>query len=522
MKKILSILVILMVTGTLVFAGGGGQDRAAGGVPTVNVSVFDRGTDGGRSDPTNNNYTQWIQERVLRELNINIVFTAIPRAAETTMLNNMMAAGNPPDICKTYDQALITNFRDLGGLFDMAPHMSLMPDLDAFLGEDPMLPGRRLIQRSRDPQTGQIFSIPGRRMNQARINTFIRKDWLDILGLPLPNTTMEFYNAMVAFRDRNPGRVDRVLPIVSGRNIQWHLGNLFESFIDPNISMRDEWVNTVVDRRFLLPGYKEGVRFANRMYNEGLIDRDFPLFASDVEPIARIMAGNAGSYQANFDQVFRDSPGALQNLQANIPSAELVAIDPFRHPSGGRTIKYLYDAAGVYLFIPRSSRVPQEAMRYMNWLGIREVNNFLQLGPEGIAWDMVDGVPLVKPAPGLWIHNSPQNIDYTLPVNGLDLGDEALTMRGLANSYTVHPQLIVDAYFLSIRDARPLPVIPVTLTAAGPYQQTLIDMGEELMAQAIAAPAAQFDRVWDDGIRAWLAAGAETIRQERAQRFIQP
>ncbi|GHT65560.1 hypothetical protein FACS1894110_07740 [Spirochaetia bacterium] len=503
-------------------AGGSG----AGGPPLeISVEVFNRGTDGGRSDPTKNNYSDWIAEKLLKEENIKITFISIPRSDETQSLNNMMAAGNPPDICLTYDLNLIANFRDLGGLYDMAPNIEkLMPDLDRFLGEDPMLPGRRFVLRSREAATGAVYSIPARRMNTARINTFIRKDWLDKLGLPLPKTTDEFYQALKAFKEKDPGNVgkDRVIGMTSsGKGARWNFGNLVDSFIDPNLSIKDEWVNTVVDRSYLLPGYKDGVRFLNKMYNEGLIDRDFPLYPNDDEPFARLKSGVAASYQHNYDQVFRDSPGVLRDLQANVPGAELVVIDPFHHPSG-KTVKYAYDAAGVYFFIPKTAKNPEAAMRYINWLSRFENTNYLQLGPEGIAYDLVNGIPKVKPAPGLWIQNSPQNIDYTISINGLELGDPAKNMQALANSYNCDPQLIFDAYELSLKNARPLPVIPVVLSAAGPVQQTLLDQGDVLMAQAITAPAAQFDKVWDDGIANWLRSGAETVRAERAAKFIAP
>ena len=527
-------IVLALLGGLLVLALGGckkqaqgeaGGDAKGGPPQEVFVEVFNRGTDGGRSDPTKNNYTDWIQEKALKEENIKVTFVSIPRSDETAALNNMMAAGNPPDICLTYSQGIITNFRDLGGLYDMAPHIeALMSDLDKFLGEDPMLPGRRFILRSKEPGSGAVYSIPARRMNTARINAFIRKDWLDKLGLPLPKTTQEFYDALVAFKEKDPGGVgkDRVIPFTAaGFNAYWHFGNLADSFIDPDLSIKDMWVNTVVARYFLLPGYKEGIRYINKMYNAGLVDRDFPLYRSDNDPVNKLKSGVAGSMLHNYDFVYRDSPGVLRDLQANVPGAELVAIDPFHHPSG-KTVKFSYDAAGVYFFIPKTAKYPEAAMRYVNWLSQFENTNFLQLGPEGIGYDLVEGIPKVKPAPGLWIQNSPQNIDYTIPINGLDLGDSSKNMQALANSYNCDPRLIFDAYEFSLKNARPLPVIPVVLSAEGPVQQTLVDLGDRLMADAITSTPNQFDQVWENGIRNWLESGAETVRQERAEKFIEP
>jgi putative aldouronate transport system substrate-binding protein len=65
-------------------------------------------------------------------------------------------------------------------------------------------------------------------------------------------------------------------------------------------------------------------------------------------------------------------------------------------------------------------------------------------------------------------------------------------------------------------------VIPVTLTAAGPYVQTLTDLGDQWMTEAIMCPPTQFDAVWENGRKNWLAAGAQVIIDERASKFKEP
>jgi putative aldouronate transport system substrate-binding protein len=521
-KRIVMGMLVIMASSVFVFANGqsAGSSAATGRPAEITVEVFDRGTDGGRTSPANNNWTKWIQEKILKEENIKVTFIPIPRTEEIPGLTNLMAAGNPPDICLTYTEAFAAQCRDLGGLFDMAPYAeALLPDLKKFLGPDAALPGRDLMYRYR--VDGKMFYIPARRANVAMRGTFIRKDWLDKLGLGLPKTTQEFYAALKAFKEKDPGGVgqSKVIPITSNRGTWWQFGNLVESFVDANLSDRDRWINTIVTRNFLYPGYKEGVRLLNKMYNEGLIDPDFPLQAADDPVWNRIKSGQVGAYSHNWDQVYRDSPGMLQELQKNVPGAELVPIDPFAN-SRGVTYKDANDAAGVLYFIPASSKNPQAAMRYLNWLSRDENRLFLQIGPEGITHDMVNGIPRLKAATGPWIQNSPQNIDYTLMINGLDLGDPAKSVQALAFSYTVDPKLITEAYEKSMINAKPLPVVPdVVLTAAGPYVQTLQDKGDVLMARTITCPVDQFDRVWDAGIADWLASGAQVIRDERAAKY---
>ena len=99
---------------------------------------------------------------------------------------------------------------------------------------------------------------------------------------------------------------------------------------------------------------------------------------------------------------------------------------------------------------------------------------------------MVDGIPKIIAAEGEKIMNSQQNIDYTIMINGLDVGDEEKNAKALAFSYPVEPDLIVKAYE-DTRNGRSAIVIPVILSAAGPYTQTLIDKGNELMAKSVTA-----------------------------------
>jgi putative aldouronate transport system substrate-binding protein len=487
----------------------------------ITVEIFDRGTDGGKTDPTNNFYTDWIKAQVLEELNIGVTFVAVSRWEETDQLNNLMAAGTAPDVCLTYSGDLIANYRDLGGLADLAPYIdSHLPDLNEFLGPDLALSGRQMIMRNMNTDTGEVFSIPARRMNVAQAGTFIRKDWLDKLGLPLPTTTEEYHDALKAFKEQDPGGVgaNNVVPFTMTSDVRYRAMNILESFVDPNLTIEERWVNTVIDRYYLLPGYKEGVRFLNTMYNEGLIDNQFALYKDDTDSDNLIKSGVVGSFIHNWDQAYRDTPGLLRDLTENVPDAEIVSIDPFIN-SEGKSVKGLYDSAGVNFFIPANSENVEGALRYVNWLSRFENRYYLQTGDEGVTHDMVDGVPQLKVAENEKIMNSAQNIDYTIMINGLDVGDESKNAKALAGSYAVDNELIVKAYEDAIRNGRPSIVIPVTLSAAGPYTQTLTDKGNELLSTAVTASPADFDKVWDDGIADWRANGADEIIAERQARY---
>ncbi|MDR2397387.1 MAG: extracellular solute-binding protein [Spirochaetaceae bacterium] len=523
--KMIVALFALCIAVALVACKKGSADRAGKTVTAATVSltveVFDRGTDGGKTSPRDNEWTRWIQEQFLKDQGIALEFIPIPRWEETVAINNLMAAGTPPDICLTYTQELVAQYRDLGGLFDMGPYMdsSMLSDLKAFLGPDPALPGRDLIRRFEDPETKAVYTIPARRMNTANRNMFIRKDWLDKLGLPVPQTLEAFYEVLQAFKENAPGGPGQpIIPFGMGNNLAYEVLPMGYAFIDPALNLKDRWVNLVVDRHFLLPGYKEGVRFMNRMYNDGLIDPNFVLIKSEEERWNPVRAGAVGAFASDWDKIYRENDHIFSDLQKNVPEAELIAFDPITGPDGV-TRKLKYDSAGVFIFIPKTAKNPEAALRYINWLARYENYHFLQIGREGINHDLIEGVPKLKIAQGPWIQNSPQNIDYTLTINGLDLGDPELTLRGLARGYPWPPTMIEKAYSIAMTNAMSDPIIPVSLSAAGAYTQTLIDKGNALLAQAITGKPADFDRVWEAGIQDWLDSGAQAIIDEREAKF---
>ena len=66
MKKFVVLLAVIIAV-LILFNGCNRASGNAGGLPVVRVIVYDRGTDGGKTDPTNNRWTDWIKQKVLED-----------------------------------------------------------------------------------------------------------------------------------------------------------------------------------------------------------------------------------------------------------------------------------------------------------------------------------------------------------------------------------------------------------------------------------------------------------------------
>ncbi|MDR0321961.1 MAG: extracellular solute-binding protein [Treponema sp.] len=522
-KKLLSALGILLIA--FLFLSNGDQDSSSPVPETftptgrLTVEVFDRGTDGGKSLAHDNAWTNWIKEKVKRDLNIDVTFIPVGRWSENTDIVNLMAAGpgSAPDLCYTYAYDMIAAFRDQGGVLDLAPYVdNYLPDLKALLGRDPSFAGREFIYRNRDPNTGKLYYISGYRVALAQRNVFIRKDWLDALGLRVPTNFNEFYQALVAFRDRDPGNVgkNRVVPLGVNEDARWGLADLIQNFLNPRMSDRDRWVYNIADRYIYMDGYKRGVQEMNKWYNEGLIFHDFPLMRTADDFYNQIKSGVVGAFNQNWDFPYRTDINIMADLRRNVPNADYIPIDVVAN-------RDMMDKVGIHIFIPSFSPNKDSALKYLNWLAKPENYSFLQIGREGVNHRMVNGIPqtIATPPQSPWIQNSPNNIDYTLPINGVELGSPELNGRALGLGYgNTPPEVVANAFIVSTRNARS-PAVYQATTTVNRYASDLQEKATDLIALAIKARPQDFSRVWDNGIRDWLRSGGQAVFNERSSLY---
>jgi putative aldouronate transport system substrate-binding protein len=524
MKRIMAVLFILLMTAALAFATGGSQSQPTaatltGGTGKLVVEMFDRGTDSGRTLAYDNAWTDWIKAKVKRDLNIDVTFQAVGRWSENTDIVNLMAARSAPDLCYSYNRGMIENFRDWGGILNLAPHINTyLSDLKKLLGADPVYPDKDFILRdSIYNANGEIYTIASARVALALRNVFIRKDWLDKFGIPLPTNINQFHDALVAFRDRDPGNVGKnnVVPFGQDDDARYGLLDFMQNSVQKGLSDRDLWINNVNDYYISLPGFKEGVRLMNQWYNEGLIYRDFPLMKTTTNDFFNLLrSGTVGAFSGNWDLPFRTDYNINAELAKNVPGASFIPIDL------NLSNKQMYDKVGLNIFIPAFSKNQKEALQYLNWLGKFENYNYLQIGERGRNHNIVDGVPqVIASTDPKWIQNSTQNIDITMPLNGIELGSTEQNIRVLALSYAGTPaDAIASAYNISVKDARAAVVHPGVFKVTQ-YMQTLKDKADALYAQAIRAPTAQFDSVWDAGYKDWLSSGATEVINERTTQW---
>ena len=171
----------------------------------LRIEVFDRAIKG--YNPEKNFMTRWIQKEFGDKNNIELEYVSIPRWEEEQKLDIMMASNDTPDIVFTYNPNLVYSYVKSKSIYDLTGTLDIYgKNLKKYLGEEVLEYGR---------WNGGQYSIPAKRVLRAVGCTFIRQDWLDILKLPQPTTTEEFYQTIKEFKEKDPGKLgDKNVPLL--------------------------------------------------------------------------------------------------------------------------------------------------------------------------------------------------------------------------------------------------------------------------------------------------------------------
>ncbi|MCM3172009.1 MULTISPECIES: extracellular solute-binding protein [unclassified Paenibacillus] len=173
---------------------------------------------------------------------------------------------------------------------------------------------------------GKLIAIPSTSSSiDSASFLWARQDWLEKLGLPNPKTTDELYSALKAVVEQDPdgnGKKDTVGLMLSKDFLTPGLAEaigLFNAFD----AYPKTWVRGT-DGKLVYgsaqPEVKDALAYLNKLYSEGLIEKDFG--AKDSGKAAELAA--AGRVGFNFGQMW-NGMYPLQQTKDNFPDSNWMA-----------------------------------------------------------------------------------------------------------------------------------------------------------------------------------------------------
>jgi putative aldouronate transport system substrate-binding protein len=254
----------------------------------------------------------------------------------------------------------------------------------------------------------------------VRDGLFYRSDWAEKLGMEMPKNPEELYNMLKAFVEKDPdgnGRADTY-----GIAQEDSLSQVIPAFA-PAFGLGNGYdvVNGKLVPIILQPAYLDMLKFIKRLYDENLMNRDFPTIVGTRRD-EMMGSGSYGMVINSIDKgIFSIAP--LQKLHPNASFTVQVNFSDSKAPIWGR-------AGFDSKFYVSKKAVPDEAsflkvMEYFNHMYSPEINNLVYCGIENIHY--------TKTGPNSITINDEQRQRYAVDVQPI----EQIAMRYQTNNYFV-------------------------------------------------------------------------------------
>ena len=315
---------------------------------------------------------------------VNLNWTLIDQDAYSEKFSIVVASGDYPDYLgapESYVSGGIDALIDNEICIDLAPMLDeCLPDFKGAVYtevED--------YRKGITSDSGKIVTIANYE-RQSTTGQYIRKDWLDKLGLEVPSTYDELYEVLTAFK--NDG-VDYPMLLTQ----TWgYSNNMFAGgFGISNWGTESDLSYYVVDGKVqagvLSEEFKEYVELLNKWFAEGLIGEP-TLNIVNIQHINEYLLSN----QCGFGVGQSDTLGASSVSTAG-GDYNMRAI-PFITREEGDTFK-LYKNAGQIgtggWAITTGCEEPEIAAKVINWFWTEEGYTAMNFGIEGETYSIVDG-----------------------------------------------------------------------------------------------------------------------------------
>jgi len=369
--------------------GGAATDNADGGDAaaaedlfgdevSINVMVWDRGNAAPGTTTEDNALTKYIQEQMKTNYNINVTYTSVPRSGSDDKLQTMMAGLSAPDIVFTYSQQLYYSYASSGALREITDvYDQYGSDIKEYAGD---AQGMGLLGDER-------YAVMKQRGEEhCRHLAYIRKDWLDQLGMELPTTKDELYECLKAFQEHSDEL--EVDPDVKGQPvIPWAMSGrsdtekMYLNFIGSYVNLADEKDAYIYNEQYITahPDAKEGLKVLNQWYNEGLITQEFPTDGDEANFNSAVATGRAGFLLDDLTH----SHASFTQLNMKLGHETYYPLQCFELEDG--TYRNPFEQRYA-MFVMMPATVDDEkaaaCMKYLNWLANSDNAKIVRFTPD--------------------------------------------------------------------------------------------------------------------------------------------
>ncbi|WP_168120236.1 extracellular solute-binding protein [Paenibacillus sp. HB172176] len=428
-----------------------------------------------------------------KRTNVSVDFIHPAVGTESEQFNLMIASGKLPDVIES-------NFTSYPGgpekaiadkviipLNDVIEQYA--PNLKEFLDEHPDM----LKEISTD--NGTIYAFPALGVGHSNVSSgfMLRKDWLDELGLAVPETIDEWTNVLRAFKEKKGVKTPLTMTLSDFRSERLNGAyGVGASFYQEEGKVK---FGPYED------AYKDYLALLNSWYKEGLLDPDFATQDSAAKD-AKATNGGAGAFPAYIGSAMGKYLNANKDSD---PAYDLVAA---QHPVLNKgdepkffTAAYDYRGEGSAGITPANTHVEQTA-KWLDYLYSAEGDLLKSFGVEGETYNLEGDYPkytdlIVNNPDGLSIGDAmAKYLRVSSPSPGF-VGDDRYTEQYYGFDQQKNAVKVFNKYYDNLKDTR-MPRVTATDEEGQELSAIMAEVNtyrEEMFMQFVmgSAPLSEFD-----------------------------
>lgn len=329
--------------------------------------------------PADNDWELAVEEFTGKKININWV----PNVNYEDRMNVTLVSDDIPEVMVIQGKTPgFLNSAEAGAFWELSDYLDDYEFLSQY-NED--------VQRNASVN-GKVYGLY-RSRDIMRSTAILRKDWLDNLGLDVPETVDEFIDVLYAFTNDDPdgNGVDDTVGLI----IPTYYGSLDTLAVwmgAPNV-----WgiENGEFIPNFTTDEYMESLELARQLVEDGVINEDFTTLSPDDWDSA-MFTGRGGaiidvySRAMSVNGLFADEAGS----DGSDPSEYFVEITGTLRASDGQEYGHPTDGYSGFLAISKSSVQTEEELHeilaFLDQLCSPEGANLLNNGIEGVNYELDD------------------------------------------------------------------------------------------------------------------------------------
>ena len=384
-------------------AGSGGQDTEPSGnneLPFVKDGTVTLTYAGYDNWYTPASYTQnlpvWAEFEKRTGVKIEWQVTAADQY-DTAIQTRIAAGVDLPDIMLLPGDSDVVKLANDGVILPLKELIDQnAPNIQALFEKDPE------VKKLLTAPDGEIYSVAEYLAEGNSLNPrcfMIRKDWLDKLGLKMPETIDDWYTVLKAFKEQDPngnGQADEV-PVTTAKAIEWGYGFFASGFGLPAPAWDyypDE--NGKVYCTYQRPEFKELLVFLNKLYQEGIMDPQYSTNGDEAKVdtmISKNIVGCSMHFSGLMDQWTNLAKGSGM---AGAEKAEYRMVAPPLGPNGEKPRLLRRGPLGVKFSLTKNCKDPELAIKWIDYVWASDEGSMLtQFGIEGQSFEFDgDGNPV--------------------------------------------------------------------------------------------------------------------------------